>query len=80
LTVRTQSEERTLSISSGTNQWVSREVIENKTYKEVARPEGFEPPTLCLEGAQYKTLSTASGIAYEGTPHSSRSSAGPTLD
>jgi len=47
-----------LSISSGTtsriqefetNQWVSTEVIENKPHKEVARPEGFEPPILILE-------------------------------
>jgi hypothetical protein len=41
--------------------------------EKVARPEGFEPPTLCLEGAQYKTLSAASGVACEGTRHLSRS-------
>jgi hypothetical protein len=39
----------------------------------MVRPEGFEPPTLCLEGAQYKILSAASGVAYEGTRHLSRS-------
>ncbi len=39
----------------------------------VARPEGLEPPTLCLEGAQYTILSAASGVAYEGTRHLSRS-------
>jgi hypothetical protein len=36
---------------------------------EMARPEGFEPPTFCLEGTHYKTLSAASGVAYEGTRH-----------
>jgi hypothetical protein len=28
---------------------VSTEVIENKPWKQVARPKGFEPRTLCLE-------------------------------
>jgi hypothetical protein len=35
----------------------------------MARPEGFEPPTLCLEATQYKTLSAASGVAYEEARH-----------
>jgi hypothetical protein len=38
----------------------------------VARPEGFEPPTLCLEVMHYKTLSAASGVAYRGARHLSR--------
>jgi len=28
--------------------------------------------TVCLEGTQYKTLSTASGVAYEEARHLSR--------
>ena len=39
---------------------------------KVARPEGVEPPTLCLEEAQYKTLSAADGVAYKQTRHLSR--------
>ena len=38
----------------------------------MARPEGLEPPTLCFEGTQYKTLSAASGVAYEEARHLSR--------
>jgi len=33
---------------------------------------GFEPPTLCLEATQYKTLSAAAGVAYEEARHLSR--------
>jgi hypothetical protein len=33
----------------------------------MARPEGFEPPTLCFEATQYKTLSAAYGVACGGT-------------
>ena len=40
---------------------------------EIARSGRFELPTPCFEGAQYKTLSAASGVAYEGTRHLSRS-------
>jgi hypothetical protein len=35
----------------------------------VARPAGLEPAPFCLEGAQYKTLSAAFGVAYEGARH-----------
>src|SRR6266850_2178289 len=41
-----------------TNQTVSTEVVEDK---------------LCLEDTQYKTLSAAAGVAYEGARHLSRS-------
>jgi hypothetical protein len=40
---------------------------------EGGAPGGIEPPTFCLEGAPYKNLSAASGVAYEGTRHLSRS-------
>jgi hypothetical protein len=33
------------------------------------RPVGLEPTTSYLEGTQYKTLSAATGVAYEGTRH-----------
>ncbi len=36
---------------------VSTEAIENTLSSEVARPEGFEPPTLCLEGRRSFQLS-----------------------
>ena len=42
-------------------------------FNEMARPGRLELPTLCLEGTQYKTLSAASGVAYRGTRHLSRS-------
>jgi len=42
-------------------------------FNEMARPGRFELPTPCFEGAQYKTLSAAPGVAYEGTRHLSRS-------
>jgi hypothetical protein len=35
----------------------------------MARPGTLELPTLCLEAMQYKTLSAASGVAYEETRH-----------
>jgi hypothetical protein len=44
-----------------------------KSLKIMARPEGFEPPILCLEGAQYKILSAAFGVAYEEARHLSHS-------
>src|SRR6267378_4560145 len=40
--------------------------------KSVARPAGLEPATTCLGVTQYKTLSAASGVAYEETRHLSR--------
>ena len=43
-----------------------------KSLIRVARLEGFEPPTLCLEAMQYKTLSAAAGVAYEEARHLSR--------
>jgi len=42
-------------------------------FNEMARPGRLELPTLCLEVTQYKTLSAASGVAYRGTRHLSRS-------
>jgi hypothetical protein len=42
-------------------------------FKEMARPARLELATLWLEGTQYKTLSAASGVAYRGTRHLSRS-------
>jgi len=39
---------------------------------EMARPGRLELPTLCLEATQYKTLSAASGVAYEEVRHLSR--------
>jgi len=38
----------------------------------VARPGRLELPALCLEGTEYKNLSAAAGVAYEGTRHLSR--------
>jgi len=38
----------------------------------MARPERFELPTLCFEAMHYKTLSAASGVAYEEARHLSR--------
>jgi hypothetical protein len=43
-----------------------------KEKEKVARPGRFELPTLCLEGTEYKNLSAASGVAYEGPRHLSR--------
>jgi len=37
------------------------------------RDATIRPPTLCLEAMQYKTLSAASGVAYEEARHLSRS-------
>jgi len=42
-------------------------------FNKMARPAGLEPAPFCLEVTQYKTLSAASGVAYEGTRHLSRS-------
>jgi hypothetical protein len=39
---------------------------------EMARPARFEHATFCLEAMQYKTLSAASGVAYEEARHLSR--------
>lgn len=33
-------------------------------FNEMARPERVELAPFCLEGAQHKVLSTASGVAY----------------
>jgi hypothetical protein len=41
-------------------------------FNEMARPAGLELATPCLEDAQYKTLSAASGVAYEEARHLSR--------
>ena len=41
-------------------------------FNEMARPAGLEPAAFCLEVMQYKTLSAASGVAYEGARHLSR--------
>ena len=41
-------------------------------FNEMARPAGLEPAAFCLEGTQYKTLSAASGVAYEEARHLSR--------
>ena len=41
-------------------------------FNKMARPAGLEPPPFCLEATHYKTLSTASGVAYEETRHLSR--------
>src|SRR3979409_239287 len=38
----------------------------------VARPGRFELPTLCFEAMHYKTLSAATGVAYEEARHLSR--------
>jgi hypothetical protein len=38
----------------------------------MARPARLELATLCLEVTQYKTLSAASGVAYEEARHLSR--------
>jgi len=40
--------------------------------KRVARPARLELATPCLEVTQYKTLSAASGVAYEEARHLSR--------
>ena len=39
---------------------------------EMARPAGLEPAPFCLEDTHYKTLSAASGVAYEAARHLSR--------
>ena len=41
-------------------------------FNEMARPAGLEPAAFCLEDTQYKTLSAAAGVAYEGARHLSR--------
>jgi hypothetical protein len=41
-------------------------------FNEMARPAGLEPAAFRLEGTQYKTLSAASGVAYEEALHLSR--------
>jgi hypothetical protein len=41
-------------------------------FNEMARPARLELATLCLEATQYKTLSAASGVAYEEVRHLSR--------
>jgi hypothetical protein len=40
---------------------------------EVVRPGGFELPAFWFVGKQSKILSAASGVAYRGTHHLSRS-------
>jgi hypothetical protein len=35
----------------------------------MARPAGLEPAAFCLEATHYKTLSAASGVAYEEARH-----------
>jgi len=42
-------------------------------FNEMARPAGLEPAAPWFEDTQYKTLSAASGVAYRGTRHLSRS-------
>jgi hypothetical protein len=42
-------------------------------FNEMARPAGLEPAPFCLEAMQYKTLSAATGVAYEEARHLSRS-------
>jgi len=42
-------------------------------FNKMARPAGLEPAPFCLEGSYYKTLSAASGVAYEETRHLSHS-------
>jgi hypothetical protein len=51
--------------------WKECSVMDERV-RFVARPEGLEPPTLCFEDTQYKTLSAAAGVAYEGARHLSR--------
>jgi|SRR6267378_1442969 len=41
-------------------------------FNEMARPAGLEPAAFCFEGSYYKTLSAASGVAYEEARHLSR--------
>jgi hypothetical protein len=41
-------------------------------FNEMARPAGREPAAFCLEATHYKTLSAASGVAYEEARHLSR--------
>jgi hypothetical protein len=38
-------------------------------FNEMARPAGLEPAAFCIEDTQYKTLSAASGVAYEEARH-----------
>jgi hypothetical protein len=51
---------------------VKAQVPECKALFMLARPGRFELPTLCLEAPQCKTLSPASGVAYEGARYLSR--------
>jgi len=46
----------------------------------VVRSERLELPAFWFVGIHYKTLSAASGVAYRGTRHLSRSWVGPKLD
>jgi hypothetical protein len=41
--------------------------------RNMVRPGGFELPTFWFVGKQSKILSAASGVAYRGTRHLSRS-------
>ena len=41
------------------------EFVENKVLKEVARPEGFELPTLWFEASRSQNLNGLFGAAYE---------------
>jgi hypothetical protein len=64
----------TVPIHLSKKQMVGTNAFTHKSLKRktLVRPAGFEPATSCLEGAQFKTLSAASGVAYEGTRHLSR--------
>jgi hypothetical protein len=53
--------------------WQSLRVLYVVVKPNHARLAGLEPEAVCLEGTQYKTLSAASGVAYEEARHSSRS-------
>ncbi len=64
-----QVENYILNVKREHSSWGARKIRE-RIY--VARPGRLELPTLCLEVTQYKTLSAASGVAYEEARHLSR--------